>query len=127
MLRFFDGNEYSPFGYHEFEQSEIQSRRLLILYSAKTTPLFTKTQSSRRSHPQQQGKKTSLCPPLPHIPLQFPHFSAAPEYPAPPFSQWSCWYILPPHQCRNISFFQLHSTFSSGPGTCSGVPCPARW
>jgi len=55
----FDEYKYPPFGYHEFEQSEIQSRRLLILYSAKTTSILTKTQSSHRSHHPHRSHKTN--------------------------------------------------------------------
>ena len=46
-----------------------------------------------------------------------------------PSSQWSCSHILQPHPCRGLSglsFFQPRSTPSSGPGTCSDVPGPAR-
>ena len=38
-----------------------------------------------------------------------------------PSSQWFCSHILPPHPCHGLSglsFFQPHSTSSSGPGTC---------
>jgi len=70
VLRFFvhlfDENKYPPFGYHEFEQSEIRNRRLLILYSAKTISIFTKTQSSHHLQPQQQGQKTNPPHPLAH-------------------------------------------------------------
>jgi len=58
-------------------------------------------------------------------PLWYRHPSISPHL----SSQWSCWYILPPHPCRGLlglSFFQPRSTFSFGPGTCSDVPYPAR-
>jgi len=47
-----------------------------------------------------------------------------------PSSQWSSSHILPPHPCHGLlglSFFQPRSTSSFWPGTCSGVPDPARW
>jgi len=162
----FDEYKYPPFGYHEFEQSEIQSRRLLILYSAKTTSILTKTQSSHRSHPPIEAIKQ--IPLLTPRTAPAPPQSATPEHPAPPFarhymsgpadaarwtptqeyqawktplwyrhpsissrpsSQWFCSYILPPHPYHGLSglsFFQPRSKSSSGPGTCSGVPGPAR-
>ena len=58
-------------------------------------------------------------------PLWYRHPSISPRL----SSQWSCSHILQPHPCRGLSglsFSLLHSTSSSGTGTCSGVPCPAR-
>jgi len=58
-------------------------------------------------------------------PLWYRHPSISPRL----SSQWSCSHILQPHPCRGLSglsFFQPRSTFSSWPGTCSGVLCPAR-
>ena len=72
---------------------------------------------SMDASPRTSGlENTSLVPAYINIP---PHLS----------SQWSCSHILPPRPCRGLpglSFSLLRSRSSSGQGTCSGVPCPAR-
>ena len=68
-------------------------------------------------------------PPQAHQAWKTPPWYRHPSISPRPSSQWSCSHILPPHPCRGLSglsFFQPRSTSSSGQGTCSGVPCPAR-
>ena len=69
-------------------------------------------------------------PPQEYLVWKKPHGCQHPSISPHLSSQWSCSHILPPHPCRGLSglsFSLLRSTSSSGPGTCSGVPGPARW